>query len=100
MLGSATRTRAALAWLGRRERGVLVALIILLGGAWLFVELADEVLEGSTGAVDQHLLLLFRASGDLGDPIGPAWAEEAARDVTALGGLSFLTLLTLASVGY
>ncbi|MBN1237661.1 MAG: phosphatase PAP2 family protein [Gammaproteobacteria bacterium] len=100
MSGFATRARAALAWLGQRERGVLVALIVLVGGAWLFAELADEVLEGSTGAVDERLLLLFRNSEDLSDPIGPAWAEEAARDITGLGGVGFLTLLTLASAGY
>lgn len=96
----AARAYALLAWIGQRERGVLVAFVILIGGAWLFAELADEVLEGSTVAIDERLLLLFRSSDDLSDPLGPGWAEEAARDITGLGGVVFLTLLTLASAGY
>jgi undecaprenyl-diphosphatase len=98
--GFAANLRAALAWLGRRERGVLVAIVVFVGAAWALTELADEVLEGSTGAIDERLLLMFRDGEDLSDPIGPGWVEEAARDITALGGLGFLTLLTLASAGY
>jgi undecaprenyl-diphosphatase len=100
MTAPAAKLRAALAWLGQRERGILLGVIVLVGAAWAIAELADEVLEGSTGAVDERLLLMFRDSEDLSDPIGPAWAEEVARDITALGGLGFLTLLTLASAGY
>lgn len=79
---------------------MLVALLVALGGTWLFAEIADEVLEGETRAVDEQLLLLFRAEHDPADPLGPRWVEETARDVTGLGGIGILTFVTLASAGF
>jgi len=79
---------------------VLVALLVVLGGAWVFAEIADNVLEGETRAIDERLLLLFRTADDPTDPLGPRWAEEIARDVTGLGGIGILTFITLASAGF
>lgn len=89
-----------LAWIGERELGTLVALLVAAGGLWLFVELGDEVLEGDTVGVDEALLLAFRTAGDPSDPIGPIWAEELARDITGLGSAGILTVVTLAAVGF
>ncbi|HEU4618566.1 MAG TPA: phosphatase PAP2 family protein [Gammaproteobacteria bacterium] len=89
-----------LSWLLGRERRPLLALLLLAGAAWAFAELADEVSEGATRAVDVRLLLLLRTAGDPADPIGPPWAEELGRDVTALGGVGLLTFITLASAGF
>jgi len=77
-----------------------LALIILGLGLCAFIGIADEVLEGDTLRFDRWLLLALRASGDPGDPLGPAWVEEMFRDFTALGGTGVLGLLTVASVGY
>ena len=33
-------------------------------------------------------------------PLGPRWLVEAGRDVTALGGVTVLTLMTVAAAGY
>jgi len=73
----------------------VVALFIaaLLAG---FGFLADEVNEGATLAFDKSVLLMLRTPGNEADPIGPAWFEEAARDVTSLGSFSVLTLLVIA----
>ncbi|MBC2608058.1 phosphatase PAP2 family protein [Pelagicoccus albus] len=43
---------------------------------------------------DQAILLSLRVEGDLSDPVGPLWLEEAARDVTALGSFALLILFT------
>ena len=94
------RLQAALRWLGARERGMLLALLVVLGGGWLFAELSDEVIEGETNALDERVLLLFRAVDDPADPLGPSWVEETARDFTGLGGIGVLTLVTLASAGF
>jgi undecaprenyl-diphosphatase len=75
-------------------------LLLLAGASWAFAELADEVTEGETRDVDAALLLLFRVAGDPADPLGPAWAESLARDVTALGGVGVLTFVTLAAAGF
>jgi undecaprenyl-diphosphatase len=89
-----------LAWLGAHEAATLVALLFAAGGVWLFVELADDVLEGDTAAVDETLLLKLRTAEDSTDPLGPTWVEELARDVTGLGGAGVLTILTLAAAGF
>lgn len=77
-----------------------VALVILGLGVFVFMGIADEVLEGDTLRFDRWLLLALRAPGNAADPLGPDWVEEMFRDFTALGGVGVLSLLTLASVGY
>lgn len=82
------------------EIGTLVVLAVAVSGFWIFAELADEVIEGSTHDLDRDLLLLLREPGNLHEPIGPAWLEEVVRDLTALGGTAVLTLTTLAVAGF
>ncbi len=90
-----------LAWLATcRRQKILVGLLALSLGGWAFAELADEVLEGDTHALDEALLLAMRTPGDLSDPLGPGWLEEIGRDFTALGGVGVLTLVTLSVAGF
>jgi undecaprenyl-diphosphatase len=84
----------------RRELVTLLLLALVSAGVWGFVEIADEVGEGTTRAVDEALLLALRTPGDPADPLGPGWLEEAGRDLTALGGMAVLTLVSLAAIGY
>ena len=67
-------------------------------GLWLFVSLAGEVNEGETTGFDKTILLVFRRPDDLAVPLGPRWLQETARDITALGGFTVLTLLALFAV--
>lgn len=67
----------------------------VLAAAWAFAQLSDEVREGDTTAFDRAVLLAFRRPGELDVPIGPRWLQETARDVTALGGFTVLTLITV-----
>ena len=90
----------ALAWVGAREAGTLLALLLAAGGVWLFVELADDVLEGDTTPVDERLLLMLRTPNDAGDPLGAPWVEDLARDITGVGGAAVLALLTAATAGF
>jgi undecaprenyl-diphosphatase len=68
----------------------MALIALLLAGFGL---IADEVGEGDTLDFDKAVLAALREAGNMQDPIGPAWVEEAARDVTALGSVAFLTLL-------
>ena len=88
-----------LTWLGTHEKMVLVALAAIVTGVWGFALLADEVLEGGTLAFDQKILLAFRHS-DTHLPLGPPWVQEAARDLTSLGGVAVLTLVTAITAGF
>jgi undecaprenyl-diphosphatase len=88
---------------GTRRGPHIVTLAALAAAAfavWLFLELADDVVEGETRKFDESVLLAFREEADHDDPIGPRWLEEIARDVTALGGTVVLTFLTLAVTGF
>lgn len=95
-----TDVRAALRWIGQHELGSVLSLLVLALGTWVFVEVADEVGEGETQGVDRAILLALRSGTDLRDPIGPEWLDEIGRDLSALGGIATLSLLTVASVGY
>jgi len=85
---------------GRREVAVLSIVLLVALALFGFLSVADEVMEGDSKAFDEALLLALRVPGDSHDPLGPGWLEEAARDVTALGGTTVVTLITLAVIGF
>jgi undecaprenyl-diphosphatase len=84
------------AWLGSHEAAVLCALGGIAAGVWIFALIAGEVKDGDTLSFDKQLLLSMRRSGDLAPKGSPSF-QEAARDVTALGGVVVLTLVTVAT---
>ncbi|MCL7939911.1 phosphatase PAP2 family protein [Halomonas sp. ATCH28] len=94
------RSLSTLARLARYELGALLCVLILFGGVWGFVELAEEVSEGETRSIDETLLLSLRNPADHADPLGPGWVEELGRDFTALGGVGVLALVSLGALGY
>lgn len=87
-------------WIGSRELSTLIFVLLLAGGLWGFVELADTVREGEARAIDRRILLGLREADDLANPLGPKWLEETGRDLTALGGMSLLSLISLAVAGF
>ncbi|SFU65543.1 phosphatase PAP2 family protein [Halomonas korlensis] len=89
-----------LARLGRHDLAVLLCVLVMSGGVWGFVELADEVSEGDTQSIDETLLLSLRNPADHTDPLGAGWVEELGRDFTALGGVGVLVLVSLGALGY
>ncbi len=81
------------------DAGMLLVSLLVTGGILIFIELAEEVLEGETRDIDEWIILTFRNPVDL-SPLGPAWFAGMMRDITALGGIFFLTTLSLAVVGF
>lgn len=69
-------------------------------GAYVFLELADEVGENEMDGIDRALLLAFRNPDDLSDPVGPPWLEETITEITSLGGYPILVALIAAVTGY
>ncbi len=84
----------------REELWLLLGTFALLGITLLVVNLAGEVLEGDTLEFDKRLLSSLRKADDPSQPIGPAWLEMAALDLTALGGPTVLGLTVFAVVGF
>lgn len=87
-------------WRRRKELALLLALLVPVAGLWAFFELVDEVREQDTQALDTRVLLALRNPADPADPIGPEWIEEAGRDLTALGGVAVLCLVTAGVSGF
>lgn len=85
-------------WLARFEARVLVGVVLAAGALLTFLNIADEMAEGETEALDRHLILSLRTPGDLNDPIGSRNVEEAVRDVTALGGTTLVVVVTVVAV--
>lgn len=83
----------------RREAALLTALLIIALALWGFLHIAEEMSEGDTRSFDAWVLLAMR-TGDHHQPIGPPWLPLAATDITALGGFTVLTLMTVAATGY
>ena len=78
-----------------------MAFILTIAGLlFAFGFIAQEMAKGKTSAFDRQLILALRNSTDSSVPIGPAWLPEAARDVTSLGSIIVLVIITLAVVGY
>jgi undecaprenyl-diphosphatase len=82
----------------RFETRVLLGVILAAGALWAFLNIAGEMAEGETAAFDRRLILALRTPGNLHDPIGPKGVEEAVRDITALGGTTLVSLVTVVAV--
>ena len=74
--------------------------LTIAGLVFAFGLIAQEVVRGKTLAFDRLIMLSLRSAADPSVPIGPAWLPEAARDVTSLGSMVVLGIVTLAVVGY
>ncbi|HEX7820951.1 MAG TPA: phosphatase PAP2 family protein [Sphingobium sp.] len=86
---------------GRRiDSRILVVFLLIAGGAFAFLKLASEVMEGDTLAIDRMILEGLRSAADPSVPIGPGWLQGAMIDITALGGVTVLTLITVLIAGY
>jgi undecaprenyl-diphosphatase len=84
----------------RAESRILLIFLAVAGGVLLLGKAASEVIEGDTLGFDRAILLLLRQSGDLATPVGPLWLREAMVDITALGGVTVLTVITVFAAGY
>ena len=86
--------------LSRFESISLLLTIIVAGGGWAFIAIADEVTEGSMRTFDETVLLAMHPQSGVDQPAGPSWLENAARDCTALGSWSVLVLIVIVVAVY
>lgn len=80
-----------------RELVTMALVAVVAGGLWVFLEVAEAVTDDEVRALDQSVLLAMREPSDPADPLGPRWVEEMGRDLTALGGVAVLTLVSAAA---
>jgi len=83
----------------KEEPLIPLVLLVIAGSLWAFSEISDEIGEGDAHGFDRTVLLAMREPGNPADPIGSVKLEEMGRDLTALGGFTILTGLTISAVG-
>lgn len=82
-------------WRVPLELKVLLGLLVIVGGSFVFLELGEAVRNGTTQKFDEWVLKQLRQPNDAQQLRGPKWLMESARDVTALGGYTVLTMMIL-----
>jgi len=82
------------------EIWLLGSLFLIDGLLLIFIFIAQDVFEGETASFDRAAILAFRSAGNISQSVGPPWVEEAVRDVTALGSIIVVIILSGAVLGY
>jgi undecaprenyl-diphosphatase len=86
--------------LARGEITPLAALAILAAGALAFADIAEDMPGPKSRAFDERVLHALHPGPNLAEPIGPAWLDHAAQDLTALGSIAVLVLVALIVIGH
>ncbi len=84
-------------WIAGHERKVLAGWIVVGAGICIFAVVAQLVANGWTQSFDESFIRAMRHADDPAQPIGPAWLNQLAREITALGSYSALSLVVLLS---
>jgi len=84
--------------IARTEIAALSALLIIALGVMTFIEVADDMTEADGQMFDQAVLHWLQPVA--GQPRGPWWLQEAAADLTSLGGISVLTLFAVIAFSF
>jgi undecaprenyl-diphosphatase len=59
-----------------------------------------QAIGSEPSALDRYVMLALRSPRKPTGPIGPAWLQEGARDITSLGSIAVLGIITIAVAGY
>ena len=84
----------------KSQKGASISILAMACLLFIFGVVAQNVAEGKSFAFDRSILVALREPGNPSVPIGPAWVQEAARDLTSLGSIIVLVIITFAVAGY
>lgn len=84
----------------RKALKPVVAVVILGASTWGMVTMTRLVMEGRVQGWDDRVLHAMRDADDAESPRGPLVVEHAARDLTALGSMTVIILMTGAMSGF
>jgi len=88
------RIHDAARWLAHRHTLLLVAALSIVLGTWAFIAILDSVREGQSRRFDDRVIQwCWRHKG-------PPWLQDSGRDLTALGGVTVLSLVVIAVVNF
>src|SRR6476661_9492085 len=80
--------------LASRQALTLVVVLVVVAGVWGFIALTDRVTEGHSEKFDHSLIVYFHTHR------GPPWLRDMGRDLTALGGVTVLSLVITTVTGF
>jgi undecaprenyl-diphosphatase len=85
-----------------RDFLVLLAALLLVVGVLVFLVLATLIRSDNAPSLDEQIIHSMRNPDPAQPkkPIGPFWLRRAGPDISALGGASVLTLITILVAGY
>src|SRR5947209_1583796 len=92
--------RRAVGWVGGIDLAILLGLLVAVVGVWAFFHVAGAVRAGATQQLDELVLRSLRRPDEPAIPLGPVWLHEMGRDLTALGGVAVLLLITASVAGF
>jgi undecaprenyl-diphosphatase len=78
------------------KKSVLIAALAIAGLLLAFGVIAQNLTNGPPLAFDKKIIVGLRDPDDPSVPLGPAWMQEAARDLTSLGSIIVLMIITAA----
>ena len=84
-----------------RAEALVIGALLVVG--WLiatFAEIVEDLNEDPGHVWDMSVLTALREAGQPNNPIGPKWFEIAMADLTSLGGVATLVLISLIVSGY
>ena len=87
-------------WTRNQEVLVLVLSFVVVGSFWFFIALAAGMRGDDMEKIDRAILRAFRSPNDPTRPIGPRFVQEAIRDITALGSMTVLSIVSAAVGGF
>ncbi|HTP90531.1 MAG TPA: phosphatase PAP2 family protein [Xanthobacteraceae bacterium] len=82
------------------KRGALISVSSVACLLFAFGVVAQNVIAGTSFELDQKIMLALRDQANPSAPIGPAWLQEAARDLTSLGSIIVLAMIAFTFSGY
>ena len=77
-----------------------ISLLTIATLLFVFGVVALDVATRKSSSFDRYIIFALRKSAKQPVPIGPPWLQEAARDVTSLGSIAVLLMITFAVAGY
>lgn len=83
-----------------RHLVLLFSVAALFGCLFTFVEITDLVQEGDLHDSEQQWMRSLRLPDDPAVPVGPHWLKNICIDLSALGGVAVLALMTVLVAGY
>ena len=67
-----------------QESSVLLLVLGIVLSLWVFLVIAGLMTAGRTQGIDERILLATRQPADRAIPVGPAWCQAAALQITEL----------------